>query len=48
MKPITFMNLSGDAVRSYVEYYKINPEKDILVISDDLDMEFAKVRYREK
>jgi peptidyl-tRNA hydrolase, PTH1 family len=48
IKPLTFMNLSGDAVASIVNYYKLDPKKDILVISDDLDMEFAKVRYREK
>jgi peptidyl-tRNA hydrolase, PTH1 family len=48
VKPMTFMNLSGDAVASIVNFYKLDPGKDILIISDDLDMEFAKVRYREK
>jgi peptidyl-tRNA hydrolase, PTH1 family len=48
VKPITFMNLSGDAVSKIVNFYKLDPEKDVLIISDDLDMEFAKVRYREK
>lgn len=42
------MNLSGDTVASIVNFYKLDPKRDILVISDDLDMEFAKVRYREK
>ena len=37
IKPLTYMNLSGDAVRNYVNYYKINVY-DILVIQDDLDM----------
>jgi peptidyl-tRNA hydrolase, PTH1 family len=48
MKPLTFMNLSGDSVMSLVHFYKLDPKKDILVISDDLDMAFAKVRYRKK
>lgn len=42
------MNLSGESVRAIVDYYKLDPKKDILVISDDIDMEFAKVRYRAK
>ena len=47
IKPITYMNLSGDAVRSIAHFYKI-PLRDILILSDDIDMEFGKVRYREK
>ena len=31
IKPITYMNLSGDAVRKYADYYKVDP-KDILII----------------
>jgi PTH1 family peptidyl-tRNA hydrolase len=46
IQPQTFMNLSGDAVATLVSFYKLDPRTDILVISDDLDMEFAKVRYR--
>jgi len=46
VKTQTFMNLSGDAVSALVHYYKLNPKTDILVISDDIDMEFGKVRFR--
>lgn len=46
VKPDTYMNLSGDAVAQLVWFYKIDPKSDILVISDDIDMEFWKVRYR--
>jgi peptidyl-tRNA hydrolase, PTH1 family len=46
IKPQTFMNLSGDAVTALVSFYKLDPKKDILVISDDIDMEFGKVRFR--
>ncbi len=42
------MNLSGDSVSALVNYYKLDPRRDILVISDDIDMEFGKIRYRTK
>lgn len=48
LKPTTYMNLSGESVSQIVNFYKIDPKSDILVIVDDLDMEFAKVRYRQK
>ena len=37
MKPLTYMNLSGQAVKEVVDYFKINVS-DVLVISDDLDL----------
>lgn len=46
MKPITYMNLSGNAVRSYVEYYKINVN-DIIVIYDDMDLPLGQLRIRK-
>ncbi len=48
VKSNTFMNLSGDAIESIVSFYKLDPKKDILVISDDIDMEFGKVRFRSE
>ena len=45
VKPQDFYNLSGKAVGEYMRYYKIAPE-DILVICDNFDLEFGKVRYR--
>ncbi len=36
-KPITFMNLSGEAVGELVRWYKLQPE-DVLVVCDDLDL----------
>jgi len=47
LKPRTFMNLSGIAVRAVAEYYSIKNE-DILVVSDDLDLPFLQIRLREK
>ena len=46
-RPLTYMNLSGTAIRQIVDYYKINLE-DILVIYDDKDIPFAKTRLRVK
>lgn len=45
LKPMTFMNLSGESVKEVMEYYKISVE-DILIISDDLDSHNGRVRLR--
>ncbi len=47
LKPKTFMNNSGNSVRAVAQFYQISNE-DILVISDDLDLPFGKLRLREK
>ena len=46
LKPLTYMNLSGKAVKSFCDYYKINPN-EILVISDDLDLAVSAFRIRK-
>lgn len=43
VKPSTFMNKSGEAVRAVANYYKIEP-KDVLVIYDELDIALGKLR----
>ena len=45
VKPQTFMNASGVAVRSLVSFYKLEPQ-DVWVIHDDLDLPVGKVRMR--
>ena len=45
IKPMTYMNNSGIAVRAFVDFYKLNSE-DILIISDDLDLDLGKFRLR--
>lgn len=45
IKPQDFYNLSGKAVASWMRYYKVDPS-DILVICDNFDLEFGKIRYR--
>ncbi len=46
-KPLTFMNLSGEAVGELVRWYKLPPE-DVLIVYDDLDLPVGKVRLRSK
>lgn len=47
IKPTTFMNNSGLAVRKYVDYYNIDL-KDILIIQDDLDEEVGQYKLKYK
>lgn len=47
LKPQTFMNLSGEAVRDAAEFYKIPPER-IIVIFDDISLDPGKLRIRRK
>lgn len=47
LKPLSYMNLSGEVVRKYVDYFKINIE-DILIINDDLDLPIGTHKLREK
>ena len=47
MEPLTFMNLSGNAVRAAADYYKIDPQ-DILILHDDMDLPVGSVRIRPK
>ncbi len=47
LKPATYMNVSGKSVGSLLAFYKIPPE-NLLVLSDDLDQDFGKIRFREK
>ncbi len=47
-KPQTYMNLSGESVRSLVEYYKVDPETELLVIFDDISLDVGQLRIRKK
>lgn len=48
IKPLTYMNLSGEAVAAYVNYYKLNPAEQLLVVYDDIDLEPGSIRVRKK
>lgn len=47
IKPLTFMNKSGFAVRALVDFYKLTPA-DVWVIHDDIDLPIGKIKIREK
>lgn len=47
IKPQDFYNESGNAVREFARFYKINLS-DILIICDDFNLDFGEVRYRAK
>lgn len=47
LKPQTYMNLSGEAVNTFMQYYKIETS-NILIISDDLDMPVGKIKLKYK
>ncbi|WP_174734818.1 aminoacyl-tRNA hydrolase [Mesobacillus harenae] len=47
LKPLTYMNLSGESIRAVMDYFQIELE-DIVVIYDDLDLPAGKIRLRQK
>ncbi len=47
IKPQTFMNLSGEAVRAAAEFYKLPPER-VIVLSDDVSLDVGTLRVRAK
>ncbi len=44
VKPLTFMNLSGESVSKIVNFYKLTPATQLLLIYDDLDLNFGQVK----
>lgn len=47
-KPQTFMNLSGESVRSLLDYYKTDEKTELIVISDDVSLDVGQIRIRKK
>lgn len=47
LKPLTYMNLSGESIIEIVNFYKI-PLENIIVIYDDIDIEIGKFKIRKK
>lgn len=47
-KPQTFMNLSGESVRELIDYYKVDPECELIVIYDDISLPVGGLRIRTK
>lgn len=46
LKPLTYMNLSGEAVAPFMKYFGIEPE-DLVIVHDDLDLPVGKIRLRQ-
>jgi PTH1 family peptidyl-tRNA hydrolase len=46
-KPMTYMNASGEALRAYMDLYKLEVDQ-LLVVYDDMDTEFGRIRLRYK
>ena len=47
-KPETYMNLSGMSVQELVRKYELDPQKDLIVIYDELDLPLGTIRIRER
>lgn len=47
-KPQTYMNLSGESIRSLTDYYKIDEETELLIIYDDVSLGVGQLRIRKK
>ena len=47
-KPETYMNRSGEAVRELLDRYEADPERDLIVLYDDLALPFGSIRVRER
>lgn len=48
LKPQTFMNLSGECVKAFVDFYKLQTATDVIVVYDDMDIEPGTVKIKKK
>ena len=46
--PLTYMNCSGQCVRGFVDFFKVDFENDVLVVCDDMSLPLGKIRLRAK
>lgn len=47
-QPQTYMNLSGESVGALVNYYKIDPEEELIILYDDINLDVGRLRIRGK
>ena len=47
-KPMTFMNLSGESIRLLADYYKIDVQTELIIISDDISLPPGQIRVRKR
>lgn len=48
IKPQTFMNRSGECIRKLIDFYTLDPARQILILCDDIDIPLGEIRFREK
>ena len=48
VKPETYMNLSGESLAEVLNFYKLDPEEEMLVIYDDISLALGNIRIRKK
>ena len=48
VKPQTYMNNSGEAIREITDYYKVDPESELIVLYDDISLDVGMLRIRDK
>ncbi len=48
VKPLTYMNLSGESIRPLADYYKTDYETELIIISDDINLPPGQIRIRKK
>lgn len=46
-KPLTYMNLSGEAISEVIRFYKLDPKTDLFVIYDDMDLQMGKLKIKK-
>lgn len=47
-KPLTYMNLSGEAIRELIGFYHLDPASELIVICDDINLSVGQLRIRER
>lgn len=48
VKPLTYMNLSGESIRAVIDFYKVDEKSELIVISDDVSLDVGRIRIRKK
>ncbi len=48
VKPLTYMNLSGESIRSVIDFYKVDEKSELVVISDDVNLDMGQLRIRKR
>lgn len=48
IKPLTYMNNSGEALREAIDFYKVNPEEEVIIIYDDINLAVGSLRIKAK